>query len=118
MRYAQTMAFTTLMLFQMFNVLNSRSNEESAFRGLFHNWGLWLGLGVSILLQVAVVHVPALQQAFSTTSLSAVDWLRCTAVASSVLWVLELYKIWARRKVPKPRPVSSAAATWSELGQT
>ena len=31
LRYAQTMAFTTLMLFQMFNVLNARSDERSAF---------------------------------------------------------------------------------------
>jgi magnesium-transporting ATPase (P-type) len=30
LRYAQTMAFTTLVLFQMFNVLNARSHERSA----------------------------------------------------------------------------------------
>ena len=36
--YAQTMAFTTLMLFQLFNVLNARSDETSAFAGLFTNW--------------------------------------------------------------------------------
>ena len=35
MRYAQTMAFTTLMLFQLFNVFNARSDERSAFSGLF-----------------------------------------------------------------------------------
>ena len=34
MRYAQTMAFTTLMLFQLFNVFNARSDEQSAFTGL------------------------------------------------------------------------------------
>ena len=28
--YAQTMAFTTLMLFQIFNVINARSDETSA----------------------------------------------------------------------------------------
>ena len=35
MRYAQTMAFTTLMMFQIFNVFNARSDEQSAFIGLF-----------------------------------------------------------------------------------
>ena len=35
MRYAQTMAFTTLMLFQLFNVFNARSDEQSAFQGTF-----------------------------------------------------------------------------------
>ena len=33
--YAQTMAFTTLMLFQNFNVINARSKDISAFLGLF-----------------------------------------------------------------------------------
>jgi cation transport ATPase-like protein len=37
LRYAQTMAFTTLMLFQVFNVLNARSDERSAFAHLFTN---------------------------------------------------------------------------------
>jgi Ca2+-transporting ATPase len=35
--YGQTMAFTTLMLFQLFNVLNPRSDERSAFKGVFTN---------------------------------------------------------------------------------
>ena len=41
LRYAQTMAFTTLMLFQLFNVFNARSDERSAFAGLFANRWLW-----------------------------------------------------------------------------
>ena len=40
LRYAQTMAFTTLMLFQMFNVLNARSDERSAFVHMFTNFCL------------------------------------------------------------------------------
>ena len=96
LRYAQTMAFTTLTLFQLFNVFNARSDERSAFRGLFRNRWLWGAIGWSIALQVAVVHVPFLQQAFSTVSLSAGDWLRCAAVASSVLWLREASKIATR----------------------
>jgi Ca2+-transporting ATPase len=33
MRHAQTMAFTTLMMFQLLNVFNARSDEQSAFQG-------------------------------------------------------------------------------------
>jgi P-type Ca2+ transporter type 2C len=40
--------------------------------------------------------MPFLQQAFSTVSLSLGDWLRCTAVASSVLWLRELSKVVTR----------------------
>jgi Ca2+-transporting ATPase len=96
MRYAQTMTFTTLMLFQLFNVFNARSDERSAFTGLFQNHWLWAAVLLSLALHVAVIYIPFLQQAFSTVSLSAVDWLCCTAVASSVLWLRELSKVVTR----------------------
>ena len=92
LRYAQTMAFTTLVLFQSFNVFSARSDERSAFRGLFTNRWLWLAITLSVALQAVVVYVPLLQQAFSTVGLSLGDWLRCAAVASSVLWLRELSK--------------------------
>ena len=96
LRYAQTMAFTTLMLFQMFNVLNARSDERSAFAHLFTNHWLWTALGISLLLQVVVIYAPFLQRAFGTVSLSGGDWLFCAAVASSVLWLREISKLLAR----------------------
>ncbi|HET7707638.1 MAG TPA: cation-translocating P-type ATPase [Thermoanaerobaculia bacterium] len=95
--YAQTMAFTTLMLFQIFNVVNARSDVQSAFVHLFTNWRLWAAMASSVTLQIAVVYVPFLQEAFGTVSLTAVDWLRCVAAASMVLWLRELTKIVERR---------------------
>ena len=94
--YAQTMAFTTLMLFQIFNVVNARSDERSAFVHLFTNAWLWAAIGGSVALQVLVVHVPFLQRAFGTVGLSARDWVFCAAVASSVLWLREASKLVAR----------------------
>jgi Ca2+-transporting ATPase len=96
LRYAQTMAFTTLMLFQVFNVVNARSDERSAFVRLFTNGWLWAAIGGSIALQVLVVYVPFLQRAFGTVGLSARDWVFCVAVASSVLWLREASKLVAR----------------------
>jgi Ca2+-transporting ATPase len=93
LRYGQTMAFTTLMLFQMVNVFNARSDERSAFSRMFTNGWLWASVAGSIVLQVAVVHAPFLQAAFGTTALSGPDWLLCAAVASTVLWLRELIKI-------------------------
>jgi P-type Ca2+ transporter type 2C len=96
LRFAQTMTFTTLMLFQMFNVLNARSDERSAFARLFTNQWLWAALAGSLVLQVLVVYVPFLQNAFGTRPLSGRDWLFCIAVASSVLWLREASKAMAR----------------------
>jgi len=97
MRYAHTMAFTTLVFFSLFTVFNARSDTQSAFTSLFANRWLWGAVTLALLLQVAVLYIPLLQQAFSTVGLSAGDWLRCAIVASSVLWLRELSKVIARR---------------------
>jgi Ca2+-transporting ATPase len=103
MRYAQTMAFTTLMMFQLFNTFNARSDEQSAFHGLFRNQWLWTAIVFSLALHIAVVYVPFLQSAFSTTGLNVMDWLRCAAVASSVLWLRELSKLATRMRQRRRR---------------
>ena len=90
------MAFTTLMLFQLFNVPNARSDERSAFSELFRNQWLWGAILLSLLLQFLVVYAPFLQPAFGTVALGPGDWLICTAVASSVLWLREASKVIVR----------------------
>ncbi len=99
MRYAQTMAFTTLMLFQMFNLFNARSDWQSAFIGLFRNHWLWLAIALSLALQAAAIYLPPMQRAFSTTPLNGRDWSLCLLVASSVFWLRELSKLIYRDNV-------------------
>jgi Ca2+-transporting ATPase len=92
-RHAQTMAFTTLVFFQLFNAFNARFADRSAFHRLAANRWLWLAVLGAVVLQLAVVHVPFLQHAFRTVPLSLREWLVCAAVASSVLWIVELKKL-------------------------
>ncbi|MFN0105478.1 MAG: cation-translocating P-type ATPase [Bryobacteraceae bacterium] len=94
--YGRTMAFTTLVLFQVFNAFNCRSDERSAFVGLVGNRWLWGAVALSTGLHVFVIYVPILQSAFSTVALTAGDWLFATVVASAVLWVSEAMK-WVSR---------------------
>jgi len=96
--YGQTMAFTTLMFFQIFNVFNARSDERSAFGDMLSNGWLLAAVAFSVALQVAVVYGPFLQSAFGTVSLTAIDWMRCIVAASSVLWIRELGKVAARSR--------------------
>jgi Ca2+-transporting ATPase len=85
------------MGFQIFNVFNARSDEHSAFKGLFRNHWLWAATALSLALHVAVIYTPFLQNAFSTTALTLPEWFACIAVASSVLWVREALKFFGRR---------------------
>jgi Ca2+-transporting ATPase len=112
LRYGQTMAFTTLTLAQLYNVFSARSDEQSAFRGLFHNRWLWAATGLSLALHALVIYAPPLQRAFSTMNLTARDWLACAAAASSVLWLRELTKAggrWWRRRARTDDAESIAA---------
>jgi Ca2+-transporting ATPase len=111
LRFAQTMAFTTLVLFQLFAVFTTRSADRSAFEGLGTNRWLWLAVVVSVLLQVVVVYAPFLQRAFSTVALGAQDWLLCFGVASSVLWVSELAKVLIRYRRRMHRDVGAPSGT-------
>ena len=99
---ARTAGFTVLVLAQLFNAFNARSETGTAFHRVFANSWLWGAVGLSAALQVAVVHVPFLNDAFSTTPLSAQQWLVCVAMASSVLWVSELRKAVIRATRPDP----------------
>ena len=110
LRYGQTMAFTTLILFQIFNVFNARSDEQSAFVGFFSNRWLWGAVLLSLLLQVAVIYTPFLQQGFSTVGLTFSDWLRCAAVSSSVLWLTELAKLSVRSFAPASKGTSAPSS--------
>lgn len=95
---ARTAGFTVLVLAQLFNALNARSADASAFKGLFANRWLWAAIGLSLVLQVAVVHLAPLNIAFGTVPLGLDQWLVCAAMASVVLWATELRKLLTRSR--------------------
>jgi P-type Ca2+ transporter type 2C len=95
---ARTMAFTTLVLAQLFNCFNARSDRTSAFHRLFTNRYLWAAITLSALLQIAVVQLPFLNNAFGTMPLGGEEWLICLGLASVVLWADEAKKLIQRRR--------------------
>jgi P-type Ca2+ transporter type 2C len=106
---AGTMAFTTFVLFQFFNILNTRDDTRSAFsRYTFTNRWLWYSLIGVLVLQVLVVQVPLLQRLFDTAGLTPLEWVTCIAVASSVLWLEEIRKAVVRMRLGA-RPSVAAA---------
>ena len=95
--YALTLAFTTFVLFQFFNMFNARAEAGSALnRHFFFNRWLWLSLGTVLALQVLVVHWGPAQTIFRTTDLALVDWGLAALVASSVLIFDEMRKLVTR----------------------
>jgi Ca2+-transporting ATPase len=97
---ARTAGFTVLVLAQLFNCFNARSDRISAFRHMFVNRWLWCAIAASVMLQIAVVHLPFLNSAFHTAPLDAGQWVACAAIASVVLWTSELRKLLSRLANP------------------
>ncbi|MBI2906294.1 MAG: calcium-transporting P-type ATPase, PMR1-type [Chloroflexi bacterium] len=94
----QTMAFTTITMFEMFHVFNCRSGRHSIFKiGFFSNRWMVYAVALSITMQVAVVQVPFLQPLFHTQGLEPIDWLVVVLVGSMALWSVELWKLGSRR---------------------
>ena len=95
--HARTFAFNTLVLYQLFDVLCIRSDEASIRVGLWSNGWLWASIAFAVLLQVAVIHIPAMQAAFGTTPLTAGEWAVTIAVAATIVVARELLKAGFRR---------------------
>jgi len=105
---ARTAAFTVLVLAQLFNCFNARSDTASAWHGLFSNRWLWGAVALSALLQVAVVELGTLNLAFGTVPLPVAQWGVCVVIASGVLWFSELRK-GLRRARPGRMPAETCA---------
>ncbi len=92
--YAVTLAFTTFVLFQFFNIFNARAEFGTAFnRQFFTNGKLWLAVAGVVALQAVAVHWGPAQAVFDTVDLSLDDWLLATAIASTTLLLEEARKL-------------------------
>ncbi|WP_413925937.1 cation-translocating P-type ATPase [Candidatus Accumulibacter phosphatis] len=97
-QYALTLAFTTFVLFQFFNVFNARAERGSTFNAAFFaNGRLWQALAGVLALQVLVVHWGPAQSVFDTVDLSLRDWGLAVAVAATVLFLDEARKSLGKR---------------------
>ena len=95
--FPTTLAFTTFVFFQVFNLLNVRSRNGSVFAlRTFTNRAIWVSLAAVIVLQVLVVQLDVLQGLFDTTGLTSGQWFLALGVGSTVLWIAEIRKAVSR----------------------
>jgi Ca2+-transporting ATPase len=94
----RTMAFTVLTLAQMAHALAIRSERDSLFtQGLTGNLPLLGAVGMTFLLQMAVVYVPPLQRVFHTGPLGPWELAVCLLLAGVVFLAVEVEKLLLRR---------------------
>lgn len=88
LKYAQTVAFATLVLAQLIHVFDCRSEHSVFHRNPFGNIYLVGAVFVSILLMLVVIYYPPLQPIFSTMPIQARDWLLIVGLASVPTFLL------------------------------
>jgi Ca2+-transporting ATPase len=94
---AETMAFVTLSLCELFRAYTVRSETQSVFRiGLFSNRYMQYAVLVSITLLLLVVSVPFLQPIFNTHFMSAREWAVVVSLALIPAIAEEITKAYLR----------------------
>jgi len=105
----RTETFTLLAICEWWNVLNCRSESNSAFAlGLLRNPWLLAGLLAGNLLQIGVIFWAPLARVFHTVPIGAAEVVALGVVGSLVLWVEEIRKLYARRNARRVRLGSHA----------
>jgi Ca2+-transporting ATPase len=95
-----TMVFTVLSISQMGHAMAIRSDWKSLFnQGIFANKQLVGAILLTLVLQMAVIYVPFLQDIFHTQSLTFIELLSCIGLSSIIFWAVELEKWFKRRSL-------------------
>ena len=94
---AQTVALTTMVLFQMFHVGNSRSERRSVFAlSPWSNPFLFVATAAALLVHVAALYLAPTQFLLRVEPLDLGAWARMVVVASTIVVAVEAHK-WLRR---------------------
>jgi magnesium-transporting ATPase (P-type) len=107
---AQTMAVTTVIVFQISYMLNCRSLRNSIFKiGLTSNPAVYIGIAVVVLLQLAFVYLPFMNWLFDTVPLDGDAWLKSILTGVFVLPVISTEK-WLRQRRARARAALAPAS--------
>jgi Ca2+-transporting ATPase len=99
LEHAQTLAFMTLALAQVFHAFDVRSERRSILGPqLFHNAWLWAATAACLLAQTAVVALPPLRRVLHTHPPSPADFVLVTACALAPVAAVELVKLVRRER--------------------
>jgi Ca2+-transporting ATPase len=91
---AQTVALTTMVLFQMFHVGNARSEYLSVFaKSPISNPFLFVGTAAALAIHLAAMYLPLTQYVLRIEPLDWTIWIRMIAVAFTVIIVVEVHKL-------------------------
>jgi magnesium-transporting ATPase (P-type) len=105
--YARTVAVNTLVMFEIFYLLNTRFLKTPVMRkgGFSGNKYIYIAIWAVLLAQTVFTYVPFMQSLFDTRSITLFEWLPIILVAFSVFVFVEIEKYVLLREKNKKRMV-------------
>lgn len=98
---AQTMGVTTVIMFQIFYMLNCRSLKDSIFKiGLLSNKAVFIGVAALLVLQAVFIYLPLMNTVFGSAPLAVGDVIRAVLAGMIILPVISLEKFIRNRRSP------------------
>jgi magnesium-transporting ATPase (P-type) len=96
---AQTMAVTSIVLFQIFYLMECRSLRGSVLEmGLWSNPWIYAGIGALVVLQLGFVYLPLMNDLFGSAPLGLRAWGLSLLAAIIVVPVVAAEKRWRKRR--------------------
>ena len=99
---ATTMTYVTVLVCQLFNITQRRSERGLFTRYIFSNPSYWLACAAGVAIMLAIVYVPWVQVAFKTGPLGPVDWAYVLLAAVIFVTFRELGRL-LRKGNPRAR---------------
>jgi Ca2+-transporting ATPase len=107
---ANTMAFATLTLCQLFHAFNVRSEDRSLFaQGVLTNPAMNRAFLAGVGLQLAVLLLPPLQGVFSVSPMTGRQWLAVLALAAAPVPICEADKAVRRKRAAERKRLTEVA---------
>lgn len=91
---ARTIVMTTIVMMELVCIFSSRSFTAPAFsRNFFSNRWIFIGIGITVCLQMCVIYLPAMNDMFSTVPITALAWVPVILTSLALFAMVELEKI-------------------------
>ncbi|WP_127476592.1 cation-translocating P-type ATPase [Microbacterium sulfonylureivorans] len=95
---ATTMTYVTVLVCQLFNITQRRSEGGLFTRYTLSNPTYWIACAAGVAIMLAIVYVPWLQAAFKTGPLAPMDWAFVMAAAAIFVAVREGGRLLRQRR--------------------
>lgn len=111
--YARTVSVNTLVMFEIFYLLNTRFLRTSVFtrKGFTGNRYIYIAIGSVIIAQLFFTYTPFMQHLFGVKGLKPVEWIYIIIITFSVFVLVEIEKLILQKRERRGKKIPEQLLT-------